>query len=576
MKFLTDNFFLNRKKVYYTLFLVPFLPYFKSIFYDFSPFDEQWLILKNQNVLEDWSKLDIIFSKPLAGMYYRPFLNTWLMLDYHIGGPNPFIYHFSSVLLHGLCVILLFMILNLLVKDARTSFLFATIFAVHPINLHTVAWVPGKNDLLLTFFILTSIYCLIRYLLEPRSFFLILHFVFFSLALFTKENAFLVILPFSVLIFGRSKKLLLTQLFFWIFLIAVWYIIRQQVVPHYIPVRTDLANSFMKFFLGLFMSIGKIFVPYPQSVFPITQTFPVISGILVIVLLIYLLLKFEHKEKRYSLMGLMLFFATVSVPLWYAANSSTGEQYEHRLYLPLCGVLIFISQFQFKKDPKWITNFSLVLILIFSTKTFIRMDVYRSPQSFCDSGINDGSNYFQFYFEKGNQLFAEKKYHEAIEQFNKALELQPNRPQILHNRANALLEINELNSAIIDYTSAYKHSGEDPMILVSRCVAYNRFGRMPEALKDLNSLKQICPKCLPPGLEQNIRTNYEKYEFNAIQKLIKKNPTVALYYVRRAKMYLDHKMPKESLEDLKKACELEPENEEFKQYLQELSKSYKP
>ncbi|MBK9284164.1 MAG: tetratricopeptide repeat protein [Sphingobacteriaceae bacterium] len=573
MQLVSDNFYSNKKQVLGILFLIPVLLYLKSVFYDFTPFDEQWLILKNKNVLADWSNINLIFSKPLAGMYYRPLLNVWLMLDFHIGGTSPFIYHLSSVVLHGLCVLLLYLILLELQVSKKLSFLFTLIFALHPIHLHAVAWVPGKNDLLLGFFALSALLFLLKYIQSKKLYFFIIHFFFFSASLFTKENAFLLIIPFSILINSQKKSTFLISLLLWTGVICLWYFIRQNIVNHYIPVHGELTNSIIKFIQGLFMAIGKSFLPYPQSVFPIINNFSVLTGIVITILLVILTLKNKLRNKRYGLTGLGIFICLIAIPLWYGANSSSGEHYEHRLYLPIIGLLIFLSQLNINFNHKNFIKAMYILLIVFGIKAFMRMDVYKSPLAFCESGIAENTQYFQFYFEKGNIMYDQKKFSEAIQNFNQALELQSRRPQILHNRANALLEVGKPEEAIADYNLAYEVSGKDPLILVSRCVAFNRIGKIPEAERDLKLLKQSCAQCIPPGLEENIKKNFDRYQFNVIQKLIKEEPGRAIYYVNRAKLYLDHKMPKEALADLQKACELEPENKEFQTYYHELNQS---
>jgi protein O-mannosyl-transferase len=83
---------------------------------------------------------------------------TWMShaLDYSIFGMNPAGHHLTSALLHTVNVVLLFLLLLYSTGRAGPSFFVAALFAVHPINVESVAWVAErKNVLCTTFFLLT-------------------------------------------------------------------------------------------------------------------------------------------------------------------------------------------------------------------------------------------------------------------------------------------------------------------------------------------------------------------------------------------------------------------------------------
>ena len=96
-KALQPTFYDNKNKLYLVLILVPFCLYFKSLFYDFSPMDDQWIIVKNTETLSHWKNLPILFTKSLSGLYFRPMLITSFMLDFHIGKLSPYIYHLTNL-----------------------------------------------------------------------------------------------------------------------------------------------------------------------------------------------------------------------------------------------------------------------------------------------------------------------------------------------------------------------------------------------------------------------------------------------------------------------------------------------
>jgi len=94
---------------------------------------------------------------------------TWLShaLDCQLYDLNPTGHHVSNVLLHMFCVILLFLLLVRATGAAGRSFLVAALFAVHPFNVESVAWIAERKNVLSTFFFLLSLGTYGWYALKP-------------------------------------------------------------------------------------------------------------------------------------------------------------------------------------------------------------------------------------------------------------------------------------------------------------------------------------------------------------------------------------------------------------------------
>jgi protein O-mannosyl-transferase len=87
---------------------------------------------------------------------------TWVshIVDYQLFGMNPAGHHYVSVLFHAVNALLLFLLLARATGSLWPSFLVAALFALHPVNVETVAWISErKNVLSMTFFLL----CLYAY-----------------------------------------------------------------------------------------------------------------------------------------------------------------------------------------------------------------------------------------------------------------------------------------------------------------------------------------------------------------------------------------------------------------------------
>src|SRR5271166_1430912 len=84
---------------------------------------------------------------------------TWLShaLDGELYGLNPSGHHATNVLIHALNVVLLFLLLAWATGAAGRSLLVAALFAVHPFNVESVAWVAERKNVLSTLFFLLAL-----------------------------------------------------------------------------------------------------------------------------------------------------------------------------------------------------------------------------------------------------------------------------------------------------------------------------------------------------------------------------------------------------------------------------------
>ncbi len=103
-----------------------------------------------------WSTIKWAFASTEAANWHPL---TWLShaLDYQLFALNPAGHHLDSVLIHAVNAVLLFLLLVWGTKRVGPSLLVAALFAVHPLNVESVAWVAERKNVLSTFFFLLAI-----------------------------------------------------------------------------------------------------------------------------------------------------------------------------------------------------------------------------------------------------------------------------------------------------------------------------------------------------------------------------------------------------------------------------------
>jgi len=196
------------------------LLYGRTLGYDFVNYDDDDLVVNNGDFLSDPANLPTAFTSHLftgrskEGVYYRPVVQISYFVDYFFWGLRPAGYHLSNVFYHTLATLLLFALGREILRqagsgvDAATgradggaggadapddtaAFIAAIIFAVHPVQTESVAWVAGRNDVLLGLFTIASFTCYAFSFRTPRhrSFNLPASVLLFAGALLTKETA---------------------------------------------------------------------------------------------------------------------------------------------------------------------------------------------------------------------------------------------------------------------------------------------------------------------------------------------------------------------------------------------------
>ncbi len=136
--------------------------------YSFVVLDDRDYVTANSHIHDGlaWSTIEWAFTSTDAANWHPL---TWLShaLDYQLFALNPAGHHFDSVLIHALNAVLLFLFLAWVTKRVGPSLLVAALFALHPLNVESVAWVAERKNVLSTFFFFLAIAAYARYAQKP-------------------------------------------------------------------------------------------------------------------------------------------------------------------------------------------------------------------------------------------------------------------------------------------------------------------------------------------------------------------------------------------------------------------------
>jgi tetratricopeptide (TPR) repeat protein len=126
--------------------------------HSFLNFDDGQFLTENQHVLNR----DISWALTSADISWLPL--TWLshMLDVTIWGQRAGMHLLTSVFLHAISTLLLFLAMRQLTRAPWPSAFIAALFAIHPMHVESVAWAAERKDTLSTLFAMLALWLYAR------------------------------------------------------------------------------------------------------------------------------------------------------------------------------------------------------------------------------------------------------------------------------------------------------------------------------------------------------------------------------------------------------------------------------
>ncbi len=335
--------------------------------YPFVVLDDTDYVTANMHVHGglSWSTVKWAFTAFTAANWHPL---TWLShaLDYQLFALNPMGHHFDSVLIHGLNGVLLFLVLLWLTGRVSRSLLVAAFFALHPINVESVAWVAERKNVLSTFFFVAAIGAYGWYAQEPQWRRYLSVMALFALGLLAKPMV--ITLPFVLLLLDywplgrtpgsplsqvRAPQLPISQLLmekiplFAISAASTLVTIKAQRGGY--AVRTlyqfsfagRIENAVVSYALYLWKMLwpARLAIAYPHAAAGLPTWQWVLSALVLIGITAGAVI---FRGRRYVTVG-WLWFLGMLVPVIGLVQVGDAAMADRYAYLPLIGIFIIIA-----------------------------------------------------------------------------------------------------------------------------------------------------------------------------------------------------------------------------------------
>ncbi len=288
---------------------------------------------------------------------------SWLShaLDYQIFGLNPAGHHFVSVGLHAANAVLLFLLLQGATGFRWRSLMVAALFALHPVNVESVAWAAERKNVLSMLFCLLALHAYTWYTRKPGL--IPYTAVFFLLALGLLSKSQIITFPFLLLLWdywplgrwsneglskGRSSVGWLALEKVPLFLLSAGSAMITMAAEkaggavhsqYSLLLRVETAVISYARYLGHALWPTKLVAlyPHPMKLYPVWQ----VSAALLLLMAITVLV-LRARGQRYLAVGWFWFLGTL-VPMIGLVQVGPQAMADRFAYLPYIGLFVMTT-----------------------------------------------------------------------------------------------------------------------------------------------------------------------------------------------------------------------------------------
>ncbi|MBN2456991.1 MAG: tetratricopeptide repeat protein [Sedimentisphaerales bacterium] len=485
--------------IYLALGVVVFLAYQQVRHNEFVNYDDYGYVTENPHIKDGITPQSVYWA--LTARYaanWHPL--TWLshMLDYKLFGLSSSWHHMMSLFFHIANTLLLFWILKRMTGRAWASLFVAAVFALHPLNVDSFAWVSERKNVLSGFFWFLTIAAYIRYSERPALGRYLVVGAALCLGLMSKPTV--VVLPFALLlldywplgrvqwrnkwadenlVYEQSGNLKCPKSPVWrlvvekapFFLLAapvsVFTIAAQKSVgalglTHKLSFYVRAVNACTSYF-GY---ICKIFYPHNLAVLYPYPTVLRVDKALVFLLITAFIIRYA-KGRGWLVMGWFWYLGTLFpvIGLVQAGGQAMADRY---IYLPGIGIFIIAAWGAAELCAKWpyrriilgvSATIVLAMLLICSR---IQITYWRNSLTLFEHAVTVTKNNAKMHENYAYTLLEEGRLDEAYEQICKTLSISPNHLPARRCQGNILIRQGKYDAAIECFNQILNEGTDEP------------------------------------------------------------------------------------------------------------------
>lgn len=403
-----------------------------------------------------------IWTSGEAEQYY-PLTFTSFWLEYRLWDDSPSGYHLTNAILHAINTLLLLLFLRSLGLPRWTTCVVALLFAIHPMQVMSVAWIAQRKNVLSCFFCLLASLWWVRFRSDGRNRWYAGCLVAFTAALLSKTA--ILTLPLSlaaldVLVLRTSPRSTLRRVIPMLVLSGLFAAITMRFEQGFIEdvpppiLRVIIATS------GLLFYVWKLLLPV--GLVPIYPKWDVamdsVCWWLPLALLVVGAIALWRGRRRVN--GVILYgalhFALLLLPSsGLIAYGNMEETYvsDHFVYVACIGLFLTVATVLHQassrrtRHARFITGAVAVAFALLAFQTVRYIPVFRNAHSMWTRTLISNPDCYAAHFGLGQYHTQKRAWHEAAVCFQRAHELDPDSSLALLGLGRAQMELGDFVAA---------------------------------------------------------------------------------------------------------------------------------
>ncbi|HVT87289.1 MAG TPA: hypothetical protein VHD56_00400 [Tepidisphaeraceae bacterium] len=420
------------------------------------------------------------WTHSMQGLYVPGTYSLWFALA-AMGGPHPVIFHLGSLILHVVSVCLVWDILKKTLQNDIASAIGAAVFAVHPLQVETVAWASGMKDVLAGMLSLAMIqqYILFSETAGKHRFF---HYgvAFFALlmAMLAKPSASiapLIAAAIDWMLLKRRMKSVAAAVIPLLLVTLPLVLVARNAQTIWAEANTALwmrpliAGDAVAFYLCKLVWPFRLANDYGRTPDAVMDSgVAIYSWIVPVAVGICLLLNRGRLVGEWC--GFLIFLVGLLpvlgfTPFMYQVHSTVADHY---MYLPMFGIAVAAAA-AIRAWPKaGVYRVSSVVLVLLAARSMSQIGYWRDSVSLFGHAMAVNPRNPALHGQYGIALVSANRSAEAVEQFQIVANAQPSNPNVLALLGRAQAVSGRLNEAFRNLSMAAILSPNDPSLVVDR------------------------------------------------------------------------------------------------------------
>ena len=492
----------------------------------FLNLDDPDYVTRNPHVLAGltWADIRWALGSSYPSSNWHPL--TWIshMVDVQLYGRNPAGHHFTSVLLHIMSVVLLFLLIERATARPLRSAAVAALFAVQPLNVEAVAWISERKSVLCVLFFLLAIGAYGWYAKKPSVGRYLWVVLFFGLGITAKVMV--IPFPFALLLLdywplgrlpgtdanGNPRKflpafraLVIEKIPLFVMAAAggavtVYVHSREHALTATMPFSWRFKNAIFSYVAYLGKAIWPVglapYYPHPENT--LSWAIVALSGL---ALAAITLMVWRFRERKYLMMGWLWYLGTMLPMIGFIQTGRQGMA-DRFMHIPMMGLLFALVWLigDLAAEKRWPKEIVVAIFLLalapFAALTIKQISYWHDSYMLFGHTLEVTKNNGFAENDFGVALMERGEPQLAAQHFVAAVRLSPDLSSPHYNVAVLLQRQNQLDDAEHEYRAALALSNDQVEIVQSHNnlgILYLGEGKYAAARTELSAAIAIDP-----------------------------------------------------------------------------------